>query len=102
MLAWVLIAGRNTDGSEYRFSECWARNGNRWLQRSPATPEDLELLPPSFAPPLGDFEIWQDKMVRSLLGDPVVGHAPTPAANPLPALPWFQRMVEGAVDPQRG
>ncbi|HZA50080.1 MAG TPA: trypsin-like peptidase domain-containing protein, partial [Myxococcaceae bacterium] len=32
-LAWVLIRGRNTDGTEYRFSECWIKKGDRWLQR---------------------------------------------------------------------
>lgn len=61
----------------------------------------MKLLPPSFAPPLGDDESWKDKMVRSLLGEPIVGHAPG-TANPLPDLPQFQRMLHGAMDSRRG
>lgn len=52
-LAWVLLVGRNIDGSEYRFSEVWAQDGfGRWRQRTPAGADALALLPASFAPPL--------------------------------------------------
>lgn len=66
-LAWVLITGRNTDGTEYRFSECWAKKGDKWLQRAPAPPADFALLPDAFAPPLDDFEVWRERMIGSLL-----------------------------------
>lgn len=52
-LAWVLLIGRNLDGSEYRFSEVWAQDGSeKWHQRTPAGEEELKSLPRAFAPPL--------------------------------------------------
>jgi hypothetical protein len=51
-LAWLLLTGRNTDGSEYRYSEAWALRDGRWLQRWPATNDDTRLLPAGFPPPL--------------------------------------------------
>jgi hypothetical protein len=52
-LAWVLLVGRNLDGSEYRFSEVWAQDGSgKWHQRTPAGEEELKSLPRAFAPPL--------------------------------------------------
>ncbi len=52
-LAWVLLVGRNLDGSEYRFSEVWAQESSgSWHQRSPAGDEELKSLPRAFAPPL--------------------------------------------------
>lgn len=52
-LAWVLLIGRNADGTEYRFSEVWAQDGmDRWHQRTPAGEEELASLPRAFAPPL--------------------------------------------------
>ncbi len=75
-LAWVLITGRNTDGSEYRFSECWVRKGDRWLQRSPPQPEDTMLLPKNFAPPLDDYAIWRERTVQSLVNDASASRSP--------------------------
>lgn len=52
-LAWVLLVGRNLDGSEYRFSEVWAQDGGgSWHQRTPAGEDELKSLPRAFAPPL--------------------------------------------------
>ncbi len=52
-LAWVLLIGRNLDGTEYRFSEVWAQDGSeKWHQRTPAGEEELRSLPKAFAPPL--------------------------------------------------
>ena len=52
-LAWVLLVGRNLDGSEYRFSEVWAQESSgAWHQRTPAGEEELKSLPRAFAPPL--------------------------------------------------
>jgi S1-C subfamily serine protease len=80
-LAWVLIRGRNTDGSEYRFSECWAKNGDRWLQRTPPLGAELALLPAGWAPPLQDLDSWSEQMVLTL-----ARAAPQPRrAGPLPA-----------------
>jgi S1-C subfamily serine protease len=65
-LAWVLIRGRNTDGSEYRFSECWVKKGDRWLQRTPPRAAELALLPADFARPLQDIDSWSEQMVLAL------------------------------------
>jgi S1-C subfamily serine protease len=65
-VAWVLISGRNTDGTEYRFSECWTRKGDRWLQRAPPLREELALLPSGWAPPLDDLDTWGERMIRTL------------------------------------
>ncbi|MGV3622959.1 MAG: S1C family serine protease [Archangium sp.] len=52
-LAWVLLVGRNIDGSEYRYSEVWAQDTfGTWHQRTPAGTEELASLPNNFAPPL--------------------------------------------------
>lgn len=52
-LAWVLLVGRNLDGSEYRFSEVWAQESSgSWHQRTPAGDEEMKSLPRAFAPPL--------------------------------------------------
>ncbi len=65
-LAWVLITGRNKDGTEYRFSECWVKMGDRWLQRTPPGPQDSNLRPKTFAPPLDDYATWRKRLVQSL------------------------------------
>jgi hypothetical protein len=65
-LAWVLIRGRNTDGTEYRFSECWIKKGDHWLQRTPPGEAELALLPSGWARPLQDVETWSEKMVLAL------------------------------------
>ncbi len=49
--AWVLLVGRNLDGTEYRFSEAWARRGDTWRQQWPASDEQLRALPVGFARP---------------------------------------------------
>ncbi|MGA9523311.1 MAG: trypsin-like peptidase domain-containing protein [Myxococcaceae bacterium] len=75
-LAWVLITGRNTDGTEYRFSECWVKKGDRWLQRTPAQPEDEKLLPKDFAPPLDDYAAWRERMVQALVNGAIAASSP--------------------------
>jgi hypothetical protein len=50
--AWVLLVGRNLDGSEYRFSEAWGKRDGQWGQHWPPLAADLALLPEEFAPPL--------------------------------------------------
>ncbi len=51
-LAWVLLIGRNLDGTEYRFSEAWANRKGRWLQQWPPTEDQMAVLPKDFPPPL--------------------------------------------------
>jgi len=51
-LTWLSLTGRNTDGSEYRYSEAWVLRDGRWLQRWPTTQAELALLPKDFPPPL--------------------------------------------------
>jgi hypothetical protein len=65
-LAWVLIRGRNTDGTEYRFSECWVKKGDRWLQRTPPREAELALLSADWARPLQDLDTWGEQMVMAL------------------------------------
>lgn len=66
-VAWVLVVGRNTDGTGYRYSECWTRKGEVWLQRGPPTNEDLALLPKDFAPPMDEAGEWKEYNLRGLL-----------------------------------
>lgn len=75
-LAWVLVNGRNTDGTPYRFSECWVKKGDRWLQHSPPSPEEVKLLPPELAPPIDDYDSWKQVMVQGLIR-PTSGAAST-------------------------
>ena len=67
-LAWLELTGRNTDGSEYRYSEAWVRRDGRWLQRWPATLEDVKSLPAGFPPPLMLGEEAELKLRLSALG----------------------------------
>jgi hypothetical protein len=74
--AWVQIVGRNPDGSLYRFSELYAKVGDRWLQRQPPSSADLATLPKSFGPLLCSFAWYRaHKLEKLLYGDP-----PPPAA----------------------
>lgn len=66
-LAWVRMTGRNVDGTEYQFTEAWRRYGDRWLQRSPPTREDLALLPAGWPPPIEELGIRREKMRARLL-----------------------------------
>jgi hypothetical protein len=68
--AWVELAGRNQDGSLYRFSELYVRLGGHWVQRSAPLPEDAATLPPSFAPPLGTYAGFRAHTLEKLLRDP--------------------------------
>jgi hypothetical protein len=48
--AWAQFAGRNLDGSTYRFSERWVRVHGLWHYRNTPLPEDLSSLPPLWPP----------------------------------------------------
>jgi hypothetical protein len=43
--AWIQIAGRNRDGSLYRFSECWVRGDGGWRRRFVMRRRELADLP---------------------------------------------------------
>ena len=66
-LAWVLLTGRNPDGSELRFSEAYTLSGDRWRQRSPPHPDDVATLPSGWAAPLEDHELAKQKRLLSLI-----------------------------------
>ena len=51
-LSWVLIVGRNLDGSEYRVSEAWEKGATGWHQHFVPSAADLALRPKRFAPAL--------------------------------------------------
>jgi Trypsin-like peptidase domain len=67
-LVWVALAGRNPDGTPYRYSECWANVGGRWLQRTSPTQADIALLPAGWAPPIDDFYYARGRIIATLLG----------------------------------
>lgn len=66
-LAWVLLKGRNTDGSGYRMSECWERVGDRWQQHWPPSRADMAALPREFPPPFDGYEWFQLREQASLM-----------------------------------
>jgi hypothetical protein len=68
--AWVELAGRNADGSIYRFSELYVKKENRWLQRCPPSAHDIEVLPSSFPPPLVTFASHRADSLAKLMRDP--------------------------------
>jgi len=89
--AWVQLAGRNPDGSIYRFSEFYVRIGDRWVQRCPPLSADVAAFPSSFAPTLCSLASFRahklEKMLReaNLLPSPPsvlpASPAPTPAST---------------------
>lgn len=61
--AWVVVAGRNLDGSPYRDSECWSRFESGWRQRLFCTDAHHAGLPAEWPPPA-----WDDREVIRRLG----------------------------------
>lgn len=51
--AWVLLAGRNVDGSPYHLTELWKRRGDTWHQQIPVLDAELRDEPPGWPRPLG-------------------------------------------------
>jgi hypothetical protein len=68
--AWVELAGRNPDGSIYRFSELYVKKGSRWLQRLPPLAEDMTALPSAFAPSLCTPTNYRARKLEKLLRQP--------------------------------
>jgi hypothetical protein len=66
-LAWVLVTGRNFDGSEHHYASCLVRVGHRWLGHEPVTPDELRTLPDGWPPPLLDGEVMRLRYVAALL-----------------------------------
>ncbi|MEP7122715.1 MAG: trypsin-like peptidase domain-containing protein [Byssovorax sp.] len=70
---WVLLAGRNPDGSPYRYSECWVKVGARWVQRTSPRTDDLATLPGGWAPPIDDFQYARQRLIATLVSGGVGG-----------------------------
>ena len=68
--AWVELAGRNPDGSIYRFSELYVKLDGRWVQRTPPRAEDMAALPVAFAPSLCTPTTFRARKLEKLLRDP--------------------------------
>ena len=68
--AWVELAGRNPDGSIYRFSELYVKKGSRWLQRLPPLADDMANMPSAFAPSLSTPANYRARKLEKLLRDP--------------------------------
>jgi hypothetical protein len=64
---WVLLSGRNPDGSPYHYSECWVKVGARWVQRTSPRSEDLAMLPSGWAPPIDDFQYARQRLIATLV-----------------------------------
>ncbi len=82
--AWVELAGRNPDGSIYRFSEFYVKIGDRWLQRLSPLAADIAELPKDFGPSLCTPASYRAKKLEKLLQNPE--HVLTSRA-PLPIVP---------------
>jgi hypothetical protein len=83
--AWVELAGRNADGSIYRFSEFYVKVSEKWLQRLPPLAEDMAALPADFAPSLCTPTSYRATKLEKLLRDPGSLHAVHDAPIMLPA-----------------
>jgi hypothetical protein len=68
--AWVELAGRNPDGSIYRFTELYVKSGSRWLQRLPPLAEDMATLPSTCAPSLETPINYRARKLEKLLREP--------------------------------
>jgi hypothetical protein len=88
--AWVQLAGRNPDGSLYRFSELYVKIGDRWLQRLPPAAADLPTLPKSFGPLLCSGTWYRAHKLESLLKNPD-GPPPSDVAGPAQRVPSAQQ-----------
>jgi hypothetical protein len=53
--AWVAAAGRNLDGSVYRYSAFFVKVEGAWKERHPF-PEDMATLPQGYPPPLSSYQ----------------------------------------------
>jgi hypothetical protein len=86
--AWVELAGRNPDGSIYRFSEFYVKIGQRWLQRLPPLTEDMAALPRPFAPSLCTPANYRAGKLDKLLREPESQRASRvkPPAVPVPVV----------------
>ena len=58
--AWVLVTGRNLDGSTYRFSQLRILNEGRWLELAMPYRTELDSLPEGFPPPMYDFTDFEE------------------------------------------
>ncbi|MFL5319984.1 MAG: S1C family serine protease [Myxococcaceae bacterium] len=82
-LAWVRMTGRNTDGSEFVFSELWHKNPKElWAQVSPPSPEELGTLPKDFPRPIESYEFTFKKFTAQFAQDLLP--PPRPDAPPSP------------------
>ena len=86
--AWVELAGRNPDGSIYKFSELYVKRGDRWLQRVPPLEDDMAALPSSFAPSMCTPAGHRAQKLEKLLRDPgsLRASRAVPPAVQLPAV----------------
>ncbi len=69
--AWILLTGRNEDGSPYRVSKYRHRLGNPllalggWTELSP-TPDDMKTLPARWPPPLRPYDYWEMAVISAV------------------------------------
>lgn len=82
--AWVELAGRNPDGSVYRFSEFYVKIADRWQQRLPPRAEDMSDLPPTFGPSLCTPASYRAKKLERLYRNP---DRVLSSREPLPIVP---------------
>jgi hypothetical protein len=93
--AWVELAGRNPDGSIYRFSELYVKVDGRWLQRLPPLAEDMAELPRTLAPSLCTPTSYRAGKLEKLLRDPGSLRA-TRMAAPVVPRPIVKKSESGA------
>lgn len=64
---WLDVRGRNTDGSEYRYSQCMILGNDGWTLSITASSADLDLLPSGWAPPLSTRDSVADAIARTAM-----------------------------------
>lgn len=71
-IAWVQVAGRNLDGSPYRYTECWKDRDGLWTQPFLCALDHLDTFPEGWPPMVIDepnvVELSAIKMALGLIG----------------------------------
>ena len=65
--AWVLMVGRNLDGSEYRYAQYFVSVDEKWVTREIPEPEDLTSLPENWPPPLYEWEVFVEQTQKQIV-----------------------------------
>lgn len=89
-IAWILVGGRNVDGTPYRNVECWAQRGELWEQPFLCAYGNLDSLPAGWPKPVVDEDLIVKRRALTL-AHLVLGEDPwKDASEPAPLVPSGQ------------